>query len=1074
MNCPAFTETDLRDMAGRASTLDERRAGQVVVDGPTSAADVDRLHALFAEWGHAATAGDEALFAEKLRLDGDDGPAALRRLGHARLYPGQPLPQWARTFQSVMAGADETALPPRNESGENTPAPFEELIWPIVESARAILGERVGNENPNLISASAWINLERSLLARLATLCSPGLYGDFVLYRHLARHQRGRPVLPFSQPGSRILYDAYVHAWHAGRRNEFFLARPVAARLIGTAVTHWIDSTVELMERLARDLSIIADTFASGVDPGMVNTIKTDLSDLHAGGRTVSILTFAGLRVVYKPKDLRVDTAWSRLLNWLNEKGCPVGFRPVKCLALDGYGWAEFVAADENPRLATDLRNGAAFYRRAGALLALLHLLRGADFHQENVISCDDFPVPIDLETLLRPNIAKRVEDSAASATEPAQSLLNDSVLATFYLPTWAWGRGGGLVPIGGLDDPIDPGLLWIEFHRTNTDDMAISKQVRGQHSDAVLGGASRLADFFDDFMRGFNELYEFLVSHRAALLAADGPLIGFHGIVVRVVLVDTRAYSLVQRRARAYASLVDGAAWSLHFDLLLRGDVGRHPTPQTWAIRAAEREAMASCDVPMFVARTDRTWLDTRSGVRIESCLEAPPFEELLSQVNRLSDEDRVFQTRFIESTISRTRPTRQEVSTRGGRSPNLVSEAVRLGQILCESAIWRGNRVAWYGLNPIDHDHIQVSVIPSDLYAGMTGMALFLAALSRQTGEARFREAALAAAESAREALTSSLRIHVARSLGLGGAFGLGSIIYGLVRVATSLHEDRLLEDACSVAQLVDSELISADRGLDVVKGAAGAILGLLALYRATGNEEALESAVTCGRHLLASRTIDEFGNQGWATIGGHGHHLTGFSHGAAGIALALLRLYRVTGDTEIRSAAEDALAYERRVFQPRRNNWPDFRSDPPSKHEGIGIGCQWCHGAPGIGLARLGCMDIIDDGEMRTEIEAAVLCTLGAPTLSTDHLCCGNFGRIEFLYTAGVRLQRPELISVARERTNALIETAGKRGKYLWQSGDDQLNPSLFTGIAGIGYQLLRFEAPAEFPSLLLWAS
>ncbi len=56
--------------------------------------------------------------------------------------------------------------------------------------------------------------------------------------------------------------------------------------------------------------------------------------------------------------------------------------------------------------------------------------------------------------------------------------------------------------------------------------------------------------------------------------------------------------------------------------------------------------------------------------------------------------------------------------------------------------------------------------------------------------------------------------------------------------------------------------------------------------------------------------------------------GRHLTGFSHGAAGITYALLRLYAVTGQDELRRAALDGIAHETALFDPARANWPDLR--------------------------------------------------------------------------------------------------------------------------------------------------
>lgn len=111
-----------------------------------------------------------------------------------------------------------------------------------------------------------------------------------------------------------------------------------------------------------------------------------------------------------------------------------------------------------------------------------------------------------------------------------------------------------------------------------------------------------------------------------------------------------------------------------------------------------------------------------------------------------------------------------------------------------------------------------------------------------------------------------------------------------------------------------------------------------------------------------------------------------LTGFSHGNAGIALSLLRLAAVSGERRFHQAALAAMAYERSRFSPEAKNWPDLRRlDVPAQssqtsHEGVHrFMVAWCHGAAGIGLARLASLPYLDDAALRQEIAAALQTTL-----------------------------------------------------------------------------------------------
>ena len=190
------------------------------------------------------------------------------------------------------------------------------------------------------------------------------------------------------------------------------------------------------------------------------------------------------------------------------------------------------------------------------------------------------------------------------------------------------------------------------------------------------------------------------------------------------------------------------------------------------------------------------------------------------------------------------------------------------------------------------------------------------------------------------------------IARSLGVGGGTGLGSIVYALMVMSKNLRDPGLRDDAYRLAELVTDELIAADKRLDVIGGSAGAILCLLRLYRDGQSEAVLRRAVKCGEHLLAQRRLGEPGRRSWVGQGLGSRPLNGMSHGAAGFAYALASLSAATGREDFAAAAHECVDFENSSFSPQRGNWPDLRVEG-----GEAWPCQWCHGAPGIGLGRIG---------------------------------------------------------------------------------------------------------------------
>jgi type 2 lantibiotic biosynthesis protein LanM len=354
-------------------------------------------------------------------------------------------------------------------------------------------------------------------------------------------------------------------------------------------------------------------------------------------------------------------------------------------------------------------------------------------------------------------------------------------------------------------------------------------------------------------------------------------------------------------------------------------------------------------------------------------------------------------------------------------------------------------------------DEQSFGVRPMGPTLYSGVSGVAVFLAAASRVLGEPDHGRLARAALHSVRRQLREGTGVPA-----IGGVMGLGSVAWALGCAGLLLEDGGLVEDARLAATRIDNNAISADTRFDVAGGAAGAILALLALHALTRDDVMLAQAERCAAQLLANRVGSP---RTWQTPSGR--RLSGFAHGAAGIAHALLALHAVTGDAPLAQAAAEAIRYEGTLFEPGLSNWRDLRPDVP----GPGPFCMtaWCNGAAGIGLARLRWQ--ANAATFTADVDAALTATLQHAVLGLDHVCCGTFGRIELLLAAGLGRGDASLIEAARQRAAAALARAGA-GHFLLvrDPGCEVSHAGFFRGISGIGYQLLRLARPHALPSVL----
>src|SRR6478752_4883563 len=864
----------------------------------------------------------------------------------------------------------------------------------------------------------------------------------------------------------------------SGGFRRLFEEKPVLLRLIALVTRQWIDTSRELVTRLDVDLPAIRrDILRSNTD-SPVASIAGEFSDPHNGGRSVRILSFEdGARIVYKPKDLRLDIAWHDLVERLNKDAPPIDLKAVRAIASDGYGWTEFI-----DHAGTDRAGCQRFFRRAGAWLALFHCFVANDMHQENMIAAGEHPVPIDLETILQSTVDEsETAEPEAQAFDLATEKLANSVMMVGLLPAYGRSPDNNVFAIGGMTADWNAKIK-IKWDNINTDAMrpTRSKEVTNTNPNLpfVDGHYVKLAEYTDDLVSGFRDYTAFLLRHIRSS-EPESLYKDFAGLPVRKVIRATRFYSMLLQRLKNIRAMDDGILWSAQADFMARL-AEWDKEDDFWPLQRAERSALLALNVPHFVSPSDENEIHDASGFSVRVAA-SPGLDRARERIQSFDEKEIDWQIEVIrESTRSLTKPPdvaatgqarlleRPDTSLPSAKK-TFTAEADGIAEELLRCAIRRGPGAAWIGLDWLgDAEVFQLVCLGPDLYNGVSGIALFLAAHAAVTGRQLSAELALAGVAYLRKNLKSRNAARMARSLGVGGATGVGSIVYALTAMSKCLRDDSLLADAHAAAGLFIDDLIAADKQLDVIGGSAGAVLCLLRLYRDSQSTDVLNRAIKCGEHLIAQSRVGSDGRRSWVGQGMGKQALNGMSHGAAGFAYALASLSAATGREEFAQAASECIAFENSSYDVARNNWPDLRGEGEPSWP-----CQWCHGATGIGLARIamarqGGMDPKNlAGDIQNAVEGATKYWPGG----VDTLCCGTLGNVEFLCEAGNALGRDDLRELASRRLAAVLETASATGDYRWNSGKRQFNLGLFRGLAGVGYTSLR-QAHASLPNVLIW--
>lgn len=388
---------------------------------------------------------------------------------------------------------------------------------------------------------------------------------------------------------------------------------------------------------------------------------------------------------------------------------------------------------------------------------------------------------------------------------------------------------------------------------------------------------------------------------------------------------------------------------------------------------------------------------------------------------------------------------------------------QATAAADWLSARAIREGNRATWIGLTVAKDGHWTLAPVGLDLYEGLPGIALFLAYAGKILQRDDYTELAHAAVEQ----VAARIRDTDLAKHSIGAFSGLGGVAYCYQHLGSLWSEESWLR--CAEA-LFDSmtDMVSGDCVLDVFAGSAGAICSASAAWgpQRAGSKSAERLVRTAAERIVALSEEREDGSIAWPSPVAT-QPLTGLAHGAAGIGLGLWLAYRISGESRFRQAAERSWRYEATVFSSAEENWPDFRKVAQSPFM-----TAWCHGAVGIGCARLITRRLLKIHTNDAEILSAVSATERAGTVSNQCLCHGDLGNLVFLRDAFTDLQAGSTLG---ERISAFRLQLDATGGLCGAATTGLTNVAgLMMGVAGIGMGLLNLSRPSMVPNVMLLES
>lgn len=910
---------------------------------------------------------------------------------------------------------------------------------------------------------------------------------------------------------SRQEYEYYIeHFWkNETHMKSLFQEFPELYRVVRLGERQEAELRAEVYERLHHDREQITDVICHGKEFGGIADLDVTVGDPHRGGRrAVRVTLDNGMVLYYKPHSIDKAIAYQQVYRYFCDKA-QMGTLPIGYLDYGSYGWEEHVPYAECQTREQIER----YYFRMGIHLFLGYALSVTDLHGENIIACGEYPMIVDFETF--PGYAQIEEHTDASRM--AQQIVADSVLKTGMLPVLTWGQGKNTVLLSalGTGEKTQTPFKVPTVKHSGTSDMCIAYEpAELEIQNCVVrfkGTAINAADYCEALCEGFRFAYRiFLEDGRIEEL-----LERFFNGRSRVLLRHTQQY-VMYRFTSFHPELCVSTEKRKEFFSVLSSESDSKVQKQ---IHTYEADSLMNLDVPYFEIDSRRRSLFDGSGNEYRNYLLRTPYEAWKLRMGQFCTKDMDRQMDFIRLSVSLlisnkmqakhvvkafflTRESNKTCHCKKNAKQNAIEmcqtkrESSKYGKEkvhttkmylnrviskdelrhciqnvlkqVCRSAVATRTGISW--LEPFFYSDRHWKIVPSGVqfYDGIGGIAVFLAAYLKSFSDEKTRELFHLAQQELFRYTKQRMAEDNRTSVKTGILEGDGSVVFAYLQLYEITGEKKFLDYARLHFSVVEAAAQD-DISHDLLGGNAGGIVLATKLHEITGETEYIEAAVRMEKQLwaFAVRMERGYGFQ----IADDITPLAGMAHGNSGFLVAYAGLWEMTDCAEYCEKILWLLEYEDSLYAEQYENWLDLRGKDNSE----AVMNAWCHGAPGILLARMRLAKTLkrhsveEFGSVQETVKMARIADIverdikrAARALFLQKpgkhicLCHGAAGNLLFMQRY---LQIYPCASYQKRYEKLMQHFVLYFDSYKQKAAKEYLNPGFMNGISGVGFALLE---------------
>ncbi|WP_086314159.1 hypothetical protein A5821_001749 [Enterococcus sp. 7F3_DIV0205] len=680
----------------------------------------------------------------------------------------------------------------------------------------------------------------------------------------------------------------------------FFGEYPTLARLLAVRLTFACEVIEEFVFDLTMSAEQLAETFAIST-PMTLTKIEMGQGDSHDNGKTVIQFQAQKKSLIFKFKNLEIGERFNSLLTYLEGLAPNLDFYKIKRIVQPTFSIEEKVAYRE----CNDAGEVTDFYQNYGQLLAIVYWLGATDLHMENLIASGSYPVLIDVETLIRPEMFKRTKKLSRQTR-----IEKHSVIVAGLLPQKKqWKRELEMDALSGTKQKLPKKVRKLRNER--------SSEVAFQLEEAYMEGAQnipRLASKEVDYLvyrhvieTSFKEMNQLLLKNKSEFIEKVKEL--FSGTTIRLIYRDTQDYG----------NLLN---FTLHTECMSNYSEREKIIENLWASKIIpealipfEVQAMMNHDVPLITANTSMTDIYI-NDCEVSEMLDKTPLQDTVEHMEQITEKTSYFSYLLLKESLGTLEYSLQEIPLPRKNSSieqPLLQKAADIGDKILDQIVVNDEigELDWMSVLPESADEIGIAYPDTDLYEGSAGIYLFFVYLNYFVPKETY------------QAVIALLEKEIFQTESEKTSYESAFFNEGM-RVTVAFYVTRLLHDAKHLSYLENSlralkkcQIAEENQLNEWLYGKASLLAVLAAVYQTYHKPEAYDLLL----HYTQAMTCQEMEDNS-------------FAHGYAGVCYALSKAEQILKETKIK----EKLDWYQEKFEKNLE-----------KNEGIND--SWCRGKTGI---------------------------------------------------------------------------------------------------------------------------